>query len=316
MPPPDPGAHPGRDADIGTSPEAEALFGARRAPAPGPGPVSAPGGHRGGAAPGAAVPGPGGRSSADVAGSAGRGTAEGGGGYGAVADPAADDRPVAVPGTGDRAVAIPAAGGETPAAAGGGAHSVRGDELVGDIEGWGPVTTTVGRFRLVPVRLDRDLAMIAEWMNEPAVAAFWELAGPESVTADHLLPQLDGDGRSVPCLGVLDGVPMSYFEIYRADLDPLASAYPAREHDTGVHLLMGGAAHRGRGVGTALLRAVTDLVLDHRPACTRVVAEPDLRNTPSVSAFLSAGYRYSAELDLPDKRAALMVSERSLRHLL
>ncbi|MCK8675875.1 GNAT family N-acetyltransferase [Streptomyces lichenis] len=310
MPPPDPGAHPGRDADIGTSPEAEALFGARRAPAPGPGPVSAPGGHRGGAAPGAAVPGPGGRSSADVAGSVVRGTAEGGGGYGAAADPAADDRAAAVSGT----------GGEIASAAGGEARPVRGGdrggELVGDIEGWGPVATTVGRFRLVPVRLDRDLAMIAEWMNEPAVAAFWELAGPESVTADHLLPQLDGDGRSVPCLGVLDGVPMSYFEIYRADLDPLASAYPAREHDTGVHLLMGGAAHRGRGVGTALLRAVTDLVLDHRPACTRVVAEPDLRNTPSVSAFLSAGYRYSAELDLPDKRAALMVSERSLRHLL
>ncbi|MEU6484108.1 GNAT family N-acetyltransferase [Streptomyces sp. NPDC046887] len=244
------------------------------------------------AAPGAAAPGAGGRSSTAVAGGADRGTAERGGGYGAGADPAAGGE------------ARPVRGGD------------RGGELVGGIEGWGPVATTVGRFRLVPVRLDRDLAMITEWMNEPAVAAFWELAGPESVTADHLLPQLDGDGRSVPCLGVLDGVPMSYFEIYRADLDPLASAYPAREHDTGVHLLMGGATHRGRGVGTALLRAVTDLVLDHRPACTRVVAEPDLRNTPSVSAFLSAGYRYSAELDLPDKRAALMVSDRSLRHLL
>ncbi|MFI9626225.1 GNAT family N-acetyltransferase [Streptomyces sp. NPDC052042] len=175
---------------------------------------------------------------------------------------------------------------------------------------WGPVNTPAGVFQLVPVRLERDLALISRWMNDPAVAAFWELAGAETVTADHLRPQLDGDGRSVPCLGVLAGTPMSYWEIYRADLDPLARHYPARPHDTGVHLLIGGVDDRGRGVGTTLLRAVADLVLDNRPLCGRVVAEPDLRNTPSVSAFLSAGFRFFAEVELPDKRAALMVRDR------
>ncbi|AXG80668.1 GNAT family N-acetyltransferase [Streptomyces paludis] len=181
---------------------------------------------------------------------------------------------------------------------------------------WGPATTAAGVFHLVPVRLPRDLELISRWMNDPAVAAFWELAGPEGVTEAHLRTQLDGDGRSVPFLGVLDGVPMSYWELYRADLDPLARHYPARPHDTGIHLLLGGVADRGRGVGTALLRAVGDLVLDHRPRCARVIAEPDLRNTPSVSAFLSAGFRFSAEIDLPDKRAALMVRDRAFRELM
>ncbi|MCA1222227.1 GNAT family N-acetyltransferase, partial [Streptomyces sp. 8L] len=185
--------------------------------------------------------------------------------------------------------------------------------LLDDLAGWGPVSSRVGVFQLVPVRVDRDLALVTRWMNDPAVAEFWELAGPESVTARHLATQLGGDGRSMPCLGVLDGVPMSYFEIYRADLDPLARHYPARPHDTGVHLLLGGAADRGRGVGSALLRAVADHILDHRPRCTRVLAEPDLRNTPSVSAFLSGGYRFAAEVDLPDKRAALMVRDRAFR---
>ncbi|WNI22049.1 GNAT family N-acetyltransferase [Streptomyces sp. ITFR-16] len=181
---------------------------------------------------------------------------------------------------------------------------------------WQPVTTAAGIFRLVPVRLDRDLPVISRWMNDPAVAAFWELAGPDTVTAAHLRSQLDGDGRSAPCLGVLDGVPMSYWELYRADLDPLARHYPARPHDTGLHLLIGDGEHRGRGIGTTLLRAVADLVLDHRPRCTRVVAEPDVRNTPSVSAFLGAGFRYSAEIELPEKRAALMVRDRAHRHRL
>ncbi|MFF8292920.1 GNAT family N-acetyltransferase [Streptomyces sp. NPDC016309] len=189
-------------------------------------------------------------------------------------------------------------------------------ELLDAVADWGPTTTPFGEFRLVPVRIERDLTLISRWMNDPAVAAFWELAGAESVTEAHVRAQLHGDGRSVPCLGVLGATPMSYFEIYRADLDPLARHYPARPHDTGVHLLVGGVGDRGRGVGTALLRAVSDLVLDHRPRCARVIAEPDIRNTPSVSAFLSAGFRFSAELDLPDKRAALVIRDRRLRHLL
>ncbi|MFJ3299184.1 GNAT family N-acetyltransferase [Streptomyces bacillaris] len=191
--------------------------------------------------------------------------------------------------------------------------SASSGELLTDPGTWPGATTGAGVFHLVPVVLERDLALISRWMNDPAVAAFWELAGPDSVTADHIGPQLEGDGRSIPCLGVLDGTPMSYWEIYRADLDPLARHYPARLHDTGIHLLIGGVNHRGKGLGTTLIRTVADLALDNLPRSGRVVAEPDLRNTPSVAAFLSAGFRFSAEVDLPDKRAALMIRDRTYR---
>lgn len=181
---------------------------------------------------------------------------------------------------------------------------------------WGAVRTPVGSFQLVPVRVDQDLPLVHRWMNDPVVADFWELAGPPRRTEDHLRAQLHGDGHCVPCLGVLDGTPMSYWEIYRADLDPLARSYPARPHDTGIHLLIGEAADRGRGLGSALLGSVADLILDRRPTCPRVVAEPDLRNTPSIAAFLSAGFRLAAEIDLPGKRAALMIRDRDLRAVL
>lgn len=186
----------------------------------------------------------------------------------------------------------------------------RAPDLLDGVGGWPAMSTPCGTFQLVPVRIERDLPLISAWMNDPVVAEFWELSGPPEATVEHLRTQLDGDGRSVPCLGVLDGVPMSYWEIYRADLDPLARYYPARPHDTGVHLLVGGVADRGRGVGTALLRAVADLILRQRPECRRVLAEPHLRNVPSVAAFLGAGFRFSAEVDLPGKRAALMIRDR------
>ncbi|WP_314176303.1 GNAT family N-acetyltransferase [Streptomyces winkii] len=202
--------------------------------------------------------------------------------------------------------------GEAPAAG----PALPEPDLLDSVGDWPACETPVGTLRLLPVRMDRDLRLISAWMNDPAVAAYWELDGPQEVTAAHLRPQLEGDGRSVPCLGVLDGVPMSYWEIYRADLDPIARHCRARPHDTGIHLLIGGVPDRGRGIGTALLRAVADLVLDRRPSCGRVLAEPDVRNTASVAAFLSAGFRLSAEVDLPGKRAALMVRDRALRDVL
>ncbi|WP_240982551.1 GNAT family N-acetyltransferase [Streptomyces sp. S3(2020)] len=201
-------------------------------------------------------------------------------------------------------------------AAGSGSTTRACGDLLDGVADWGPVATPVGELHLVPVQAEQDLPLISRWMNDPAVAEFWQLSGPRSLAADHVHAQLGGDGRSVPCLGVLDGTPMSYWEIYRADLDPLARHYPARPHDTGIHLLIGAVTDRGRGLGSALLRAVADLALDKRPACARVIAEPAMRNTPSVSAFLSAGFRFSAEVELPDKRAALMVRDRCLRDLM
>ncbi|MBU7600300.1 acetyltransferase [Streptomyces sp. P38-E01] len=187
-------------------------------------------------------------------------------------------------------------------------------DLLDSVHSWPPTTLGEGAaFQLAPVRLERDLGLLTEWMNDPAVARYWELAGDEERVREHLAPQLSGDGRSVPCLGLLDGVPMSYWELYRADLDPLARSFPVQPHDTGVHLLVGPAERRGRGLGTALLRTVAALVLDHRPTCRRVLAEPDITNTPSVAAFLGAGFRFGAEAYLPGKRAAIMVHDRAHR---
>ncbi|MFB6890914.1 GNAT family N-acetyltransferase [Kitasatospora sp. NPDC056327] len=177
--------------------------------------------------------------------------------------------------------------------------------------GWDAMPTDAGEFRLRLVRLPADLGLLARWMNDPEVAAFWELAGPPAVTEHHLRGQLGGDGHSLPCLGLLDGAPMSYWEVYRADLDPLAAHYPARPHDTGLHLLLGPAGSRGRGLGATLLAALADRLLRERPRCARVVAEPDVRNRRSVRAFRRAGFRLAAELDLPGKRAALMVRDRT-----
>ncbi|WP_375781977.1 GNAT family N-acetyltransferase [Streptomyces zingiberis] len=169
---------------------------------------------------------------------------------------------------------------------------------------------TAGRFTLRPADPGTDTALLRAWAADPEVARWWpELDRPAAEVRRHLAGQL-AQGRSTPCVGSLDGVPVSYWELYRADLDPLAGHYPARPHDAGLHLLIGPAAQRGRGLGPRLIRAVTGHQFAADPRARRVLAEPDHRNARSVAAFRRAGFRPAGRIALPGKTAVLMVRER------
>jgi RimJ/RimL family protein N-acetyltransferase len=169
---------------------------------------------------------------------------------------------------------------------------------------WYDLPTPAGRFTLSPVKPDRDLPLIALWMNDPAVAAHWGLDGPPQRTADHVRAQL-ALAHTTPLLARLSGRPIGYWELYRAAADPLAAYYDAEPDDLGVHLLIGEADCRGIGLGGLLLRALADAA--QRQKARRLVAEPDARNTASVRAFARAGFAAAGTLDLPDKRATLML---------
>ncbi len=169
-----------------------------------------------------------------------------------------------------------------------------------------------GKFLLRRLDPDGDLDLVHRWMNDPEVARFWRKPWPRFRIASYLRRQHDST-HSVPYLGLLDGVPMSYWELYRADLDPLAQYYAARAHDAGVHMLLGPPECRGRRLAVDLLRVVSTWQLDADPHATRVVAEPDAENVRVIRALECAGFWHSTDVDLPDKRAALMIRDRGSR---
>ncbi|OBR97964.1 GCN5 family acetyltransferase, partial [Mycobacterium gordonae] len=131
-----------------------------------------------------------------------------------------------------------------------------------------------GTFTLRLLDPDGDLDVLHSWMNDPEVARYWNKAWPREQIAAYLREQ-QLSSHSTPYVGELNGVPMSYWELYRADLDPLAQYYDAREHDAGVHLLLGPTDCRGRRLGADLLRVVSAWQLDADPLATRVIGEPD-----------------------------------------
>lgn len=155
-----------------------------------------------------------------------------------------------------------------------------------------------------------DLRRVHTWMSAPHMLAAWGRAWSRPRWKAELAHQLAG-AHSRPCIASHRGEPLAYLEIYRVVRDSLATHYPVRSHDLGVHVAIGDPHRCGQGLGAALLRAVADGLLAAERACTRIVAEPDERNAASLAAFARAGFREAARLRLADKPARLLVRPRT-----
>jgi len=156
-----------------------------------------------------------------------------------------------------------------------------------------------------------DAARIALWMAQPHVRQWWHQDWSVERWAGEISRQASGE-HSIPCVAAVDAEDLGYVELYRVRHDHLAEYYASGEHDWGMHLAIGDVTRVGRGLGRRLIGAVADALLRADPACSQVVAEPDVRNTASVRAFVAAGFVQQGELQLPEKTAVLMIRSRTL----
>jgi acetyl CoA:N6-hydroxylysine acetyl transferase len=159
-----------------------------------------------------------------------------------------------------------------------------------------------------PVQLEEDLEPIHDWMNRPHVIPFWNMAWPLEEIREYLQEALD-DAHQRPYIGLLDGVPMSYWEAYWTAGDIIGGYYDVEREDQGIHLLIGPLEYLGKGYALPLLRAMTAFRFRHA-GTRRIVTEPDIRNGRVIRVFERCGFEFRKKVDLPDKRAALMLCRR------
>jgi siderophore synthetase component len=183
------------------------------------------------------------------------------------------------------------------------------DELVGDIAEQSVYVKLPNplrsRIKLVPADPDVHLDLVHGWMNEPHVAEWWRTEGTPDEVRAYLAAQV-ALPHSEPWIALVDGVPFGYVETYRAAEDPLACHYEARASDRGWHVLVA-ASHVGTGAPRELGRFVVDRLFEEGD---RVLCEPDERNARMLAFCRALGGEIRATLELPDKRAALIVWER------
>lgn len=160
-----------------------------------------------------------------------------------------------------------------------------------------------------PVSLNRDCAMLHEWMQQPHVIPYWHLDIPMAEYERHLQESL-ADSHQILLIGELDGKPMSYWESYDVEGDIIGNYYDYQPYDQGVHLLIGPETFLGKGLVYPFLLTLLFKKFSFKKT-TRIVAEPDVRNEKMIHVFKKCGFRPEKKVKLPDKTGLLMVCERS-----
>lgn len=85
-----------------------------------------------------------------------------------------------------------------------------------------------------------DIVLVQMWLSNPRVAKFWGGYVP------NFLTNALASRHSFPAIGMWDGVPFGYFEIYWVKEDVLGRHVDADDFDRGLHVFVGEEWARGR----------------------------------------------------------------------
>jgi acetyl CoA:N6-hydroxylysine acetyl transferase len=169
--------------------------------------------------------------------------------------------------------------------------------------------STIGKtLSFVKVDLERDVSLLHKWQQQPYVIPFWKLNISFKEYEKHLEIFL-ADKHQTLYLGMIDGVPMSYWEAYWVIGDVVEDCYDLHPEDQGIHLLIGEEAYLGKGYALPLLRTIVHFQLQSQ-GTEKVIAEPDIRNEKMIHVFEKCGFTKVKPIDLPDKTGMLMYCHR------
>jgi hypothetical protein len=163
-------------------------------------------------------------------------------------------------------------------------------------------------FSLRPLDPETDAAVVHDWVTRP-YAAFWGMA---SATVDDVraaYAELTASPHHEVLLGSHDGRAAFLTELYDPAHHELASVYDVRPGDLGMHLLVAPPTEPRHGFTRAVMRTALDRCFAD-PTVTRVVVEPDVRNTKIHALNAAVGFTAEREVTLSDKRALLSFCTR------
>ena len=125
-----------------------------------------------------------------------------------------------------------------------------------------------------------DVQLLHKWMNIDRVAKFWGCAGPESTQTEFLRANLCSN-NSFPVIGMWDGKPFGYFEIYWVKEDILGKHLGDRagDFDRGVHVLVGEDEFRGKHRVKVWITSLAQWAFGADYRTNAVVLEPRVDNT-------------------------------------
>jgi len=148
-------------------------------------------------------------------------------------------------------------------------------------------------------------------MNDPRVAYSWGEDGPRSHQEEFLKNGLTSK-HSFPVIGLWDGKPFGYFEIYWVKEDRLGQYIggEAGDYDRGMHCLVGEQEFRGGHRVKAWISALVHFCLLADNRTESVMLEPRVDNEKLKRYLFDCGFHKQREVTFPHKQANLMKIRR------
>jgi len=124
-----------------------------------------------------------------------------------------------------------------------------------------------------------DVQLLNKWMNIPRVSKFWGCAGPQD-TQEEFLQMGMHSKHSFPVIGLWDGKPFGFFELYWVKEDILGKHLGNRagDFDRGVHVLVGEEEFRGKHRVKCWITALAHWALIQDYRTDSVLLEPRVDN--------------------------------------
>ena len=143
--------------------------------------------------------------------------------------------------------------------------------------------------------------MLHRWLNEPGVVQWWE---GDDVSWDAVVREYDpaSPDSTEHWIASVDGRDVGWIQCYPAVDEPEETdrwwQFSIASDAAGIDYLIGDAADRGHGIGSAMIRAFVDeVVFGLHPTWSQACAGPFLANEASWRALAKAGFRFVGIID-------------------
>jgi RimJ/RimL family protein N-acetyltransferase len=171
------------------------------------------------------------------------------------------------------------------------------------------LTATLGGFDIRPLDVPIDAATLHGWFVEER-AAFWNMRDWSVAQVAAFYQAIDDSLHAQAWLASQQGIPAFLIESYDPAHEEIGEHYDVQPGDLGMHLFVGTPATRERGYTRRVFQTLMTFLFE-RLGATRIVVEPDARNTRIHALNRAMGFVYASDVAFREKTASLAFCTRA-----